>query len=150
MKHFTFRLDRVLALRERLEQERARELAHAVRDELARRHAVEEASERLDRCCGIIARLAEDGVTAGVLRTLGLARDAAATHVDAARAEHASAVSAVEDGQSQFVAARQDRRSVERLREIRHAEWFLQVARHEQSQIDEIVLQRHARGEKTR
>jgi flagellar protein FliJ len=150
MKRFTFRLDRILDLREKTEKQRARLLRDALLDEDARRCSLEEAESRLDRCAEQIVDAAGSGVTAaGTLQNLGLTIKAAASEVDAADASHQTAEEAVRAEQEKFAEACKDRRVVERLREKRHEEWSVETSRLEQRAIDAISHHRRAAGGKS-
>ena len=48
MKQFSFRLQRLLQLREAAEKDRARQLGEALREEEARREALRQSQERLE------------------------------------------------------------------------------------------------------
>lgn len=143
MNMFIFRLERLFQLRAKVEQQRAQELARAVRDEQDRRATLSAAAERLDRSrsqmgSGQIA-------TAGTLRNLGLTVDAATRQVETAEGAHREALENVASEERQFGAARMDRRIVERLREKRHDAWEIESSRHEQKEMDGMSGQRHAR-----
>jgi flagellar protein FliJ len=144
MKRFTFRLDRVLKLRSRLEREQARALAGALREEEARRARLEAAAARLGRSCEHVAGAAGQVAPAGTLRNLGLAMNAAAESVRAAEETHRAAVDSLQTEMDKFGEARRDRRVVERLRERRHEAWEVESSRHEQKEMDGIARDRRA------
>jgi flagellar FliJ protein len=147
MKGFRFRLERVLELRHRLEKEHAQAVGRALREEEARRQALDAAAERLGRCGEQIAGAAGDLPTAGTLHNLGLALRAAADALANAEVRHRDAVASVEQEQERFGEARRERRVVERLREHEHERWAQESTRHEQSEADEVARQRHGREE---
>ena len=149
MKRFTFRLDRILDLREKTEKERARLLRDALLDEDARRRSLEEAASRLDRCAEQIVDAGSSVTMAGTLQNLSLTIKAAAGQVDAAEASHQTAEEAVRAEQEMFTEACKDRRVVERLREKRHEEWSVETSRLEQRALDAISHHRRAAGGKS-
>ncbi len=72
MKRFTFRLERLLQLREAEEQEKARALGVALQDEEAAKQAAAEGQARRDEAAGQLARIAQAPAQAGLLRNLEL------------------------------------------------------------------------------
>jgi len=147
MKPFIFRLERVLQLRSKLEQQRAQALAQAVRDEQERRAALDEAAARLDRCGEQIAGTGSGGATtAGALRNLGLTVQAAVHQVRAAEDSLESAVDSVQTEQERFGQARRERRVVERLRERRRTAWGAEAAREEQRELDGMKPKKRNHG----
>lgn len=147
MKPFIFRLQRILALRERAERERARELGHALRDEEARRQAVREAVTRLRRCGEQVSGAEGEVMTAGAMRVLGLTVKAAADELEAAADSHRAAEDTVAAESERFGQARMERRVVERLRERREAAWDEEASRHEQKEIDHLARRGPGREE---
>lgn len=147
MKRFRFRLERILDLRRRAEEEQARTLGAALREEDARRRALQDAEARLERC-GKQVVSAGDGAScpAGLLNNLGMAVRAAAA--DAARAadQHRDAEQRLEDEHRLFLETKKERRVVEMLREKRRMSWEQEAAREEQWSIDEISHHRRAAG----
>ena len=102
MKAFRFRLDRLLKLRERSEQERARALGDALRAEEERRLAVEAAKTRLERIGNQLEGTSSGIHTAGTLRLWRMTAAAAAEHVEHAESSHRDASGAVEKEQERF------------------------------------------------
>jgi flagellar protein FliJ len=149
MKKFTFRLDRILDLREKTEKEQARILRDAMVDEDARRRSLEEAEARLDRCAEQIVDASEAVTTAGTMQNLAMTIHAAAGQVEVAEVSHQNAEETVRTERDVFAAARKDRRIVERLREKRHEEWELEAGRVEQRTLDAIAHHRRAAGGKS-
>jgi flagellar export protein FliJ len=143
--NFFFRLEQLFQLRTKMEQQRAKALARAVREEQERRAAVEAANARLERCGD---QLATPGVaTAGALRNLGLTVEAAARQLEQANGAHRAAQDAVGEHELQFGEARRDRRVIERLRERRQAAFEVERSRAEQKEIDGHATQKHARDQ---
>jgi flagellar FliJ protein len=149
MKPFTFRLERILALRARAERERARDLGEALRDEEARRTALREAVARLRRCGEQAQATAGEVTTAGALHAIGLTVKAVADDLEAAADSHRAAEAALTAETERFGEARRDRRVVERLRERREAAWDLDAARHEQKECDNLAQRRPGREDAT-
>ncbi len=140
---FFFRLERILQLRASKEKERARALGGALREEEARRKALEEAAAHMNRCGDQIVEAAGKTTTAGALRNLNLTVRAAAGGVEAAEDSHRAAEENVETERVKFGEARTERRVVERLRERRQEAWSVEVSRSEQREHDEMA--RHHR-----
>ena len=149
MTGFRFRLERLLQLRSRTEQERAAELGAALRDEEVQQAALEAAVARLGRVGEQILENSERVTTAGVLRNQGLTLEAAARQIEEAECSHDEAVEAVEDRQERYGEARKDRRVIERLRERRLAAWETETQREEQKETDGIARRRHQEGKQT-
>ena len=149
MKPFTFRLERILALRARAERERARELGQALRDEESRREALREAVDRLRRCGEQAAGTEGAVTTAGTLRAIGLTVKAVADDLEAAADSHRAAEATLATEAERFGEARRDRRVVERLRERGEQAWQQDAARHEQKESDRLAQQRPAREDAT-
>ncbi len=147
MKAFRFRLDRLLKLRERSEQERARALGEAMRAEEERRLAVDAAKSRLERIGNQLEGTSTGIHTAGTLRLWRMTAAAAAEHVEHVESSHRDASGEVEKEQERFREARKDRRVVERLRERRAAAWLTDASREEQKDIDDVSLRRRHGGE---
>jgi flagellar FliJ protein len=139
---FLFRLERILQLRASKEKERARELGGALREEEEKRRKLEEAAAHLGRCGEQIVDAASKPTTAGALRNMNLAVNAAAGEVEAAEDSHRQAEARVDTEREKFSEARTERRVVERLRERRREAWSVEVSRSEQSEHDEAVRQR--------
>lgn len=150
MKGFTFRLERVLALRSRAERERAQALGQAMREEELRSQALKQASARLGSCGEQIADAYDNGAPAGALTNLRLAIDAAMRAVDSATESHQAAVDQTLQERELFSQARVERRVVERLREKRHAAWNEEASRLEQSEADSVARSRRANSGRSR
>jgi flagellar FliJ protein len=141
---FTFRLQRLLSLREEAEQAQARALAgreaeaagaRDVRDTLAARHAEADAQ----------ARQAAAGARVGHLQQFGVVVHALETRVDVADDAVAAAEQAVAEARATLEEKARDRQVLDRLK-ARHAEaWRAEEARRDRELMDDIALARHAR-----
>lgn len=145
MSPFYFRLDRLLRLRTQSERSQAGELAQAARQQDHRRDALGAATTQLDRASRQLAGPPGTVRTAGTLHQLGLTVSAVSDVVQLAEAALREADARVESERALFQRARQDRRAVERLRELRHAAWHTDTVRDEQKESDEIAAVRHGR-----
>jgi flagellar FliJ protein len=145
MKKFRFRLDRVLSLRERAEQERAQEMARARAAEQAGRDRLARARETLDRAGDAATPPAGSAMSAGAMQNARLSVDAARGALDSCHDAHRQAIEHMVREELRFGEARRDRRVLERLKERRLADWREDMEGAEQGAIDEIAQQRHAR-----
>lgn len=139
MKRFSFRLERLLQLRVMEEQDRARALAEA-RDAAddARRES-EVSAERLADTAEQLAATPPDMRTAGTLRNMMLTLEAAQERAESSAAAHQEAQGRLDGEQTVFDRARQERRTIERLREQGQAAWEDEVVQDEQKQLDEVA-----------
>jgi flagellar FliJ protein len=142
---FTFRLERVRALRERAEgqaqEEYAASLAHRLHGEaMLRSAAAERDRARADVRPGAEAPLSGADLLAGQawLDRLERAREAAALELDRRDAEVAARHTAL-------VHAARERHALERLRERRQADHALESARIENAELDELAAAGHRR-----
>lgn len=142
MKRFAFRLERLLQLRESAEQERARELGVALRDEVERRASAMAGEERLADARAQMAATTQGRAQAGTLQNLDLAIGALARESLALAEQHERSLERLEVERRQFEAARMAKRVLERLREQRHEAWNDSYNRWEQAQMDETAGQR--------
>lgn len=139
MKRFTFRLERLLQLRESAEQERARILGVALRDEEQAKVSADEGQARLEEARDQYGRIARAPAAAGLLRNLELTVEQL-THQSALLNEaHAKSVERVDVERAQFEEARMAKRVIERLKEQRREAWIQELARYEQSLSDETA-----------
>jgi flagellar export protein FliJ len=142
MKRFTFRLDRLLQLREAAERERARLLGEAMRDEEARRQAVRESEERLSEARSQLMGTPTQLSQAGTLRNLVLTVDALAVRSQELTVTHEQSLERLELERHQFEHARMDRRVLERLKAQRREAWGEAYGHWEQGVIDESAALR--------
>lgn len=143
MKRFTFRLARLLELREAAERHQAGEMGRAVHAEAASALRAEQSADRLESARDQVTNSGET-TAAGMLGVYRLAVEAASAQVEADE----QALKAASENRSReadrFTAARQDRQVLERIRERRQAAWGVEAARAEQGATDEVALRRSA------
>jgi flagellar FliJ protein len=142
---FTFRLERVRALRERAEEqakeEYAASLAHRLDGEAMLRAAAEERDRaRVDTRPGADMALSGADLLASQawLDRLERAREAAALEFDRRDAE-------VTARHTALVQAARDRHALEKLRERKQADHALEAARIETAELDELAAAGHRR-----
>lgn len=142
MKAFSFRLDRVLRLREQAEQRQAARLAAAAREQaeldgLCRDQAsyVETVGDRVTPKPGAAA-------SAGWLRALGLTAAAASRQLEEAEQSRETARRQADLERDRLANARVERKTLERLRERQHEAWRQAADRVEQAAIDEVAARR--------
>ena len=138
MKRFTFRLQRILDIREQIRDE--------ARQELGRRNAI--LAQEQSILAGLEAELnrltgASDGiVTAGEL----LLTNAYALRVQKLIEQQAVKVEearqAVIQAQERYIQANKDARALEMLKEKKRAEYDQEVLKEEINQLDEVAMQR--------
>ncbi|MGE0441765.1 MAG: flagellar export protein FliJ [Gemmatimonadales bacterium] len=139
MKNFSFRLERLLRLREEAEQRQAMALGEATRAEVSADQLCEEREDHLRGVHDRVTPVAGQLTSAGMLRTLQLASAAAAGQVEAAEQAREAARAQADQERDRLIAAQRDRKTLERLREHQKAAWQGAVARHEQQTMDEIA-----------
>jgi flagellar protein FliJ len=147
MKRFTFRLERLLQLREAAEKDQARQLGDALREEARRREAVAQSHERLAEARRQFAETPGEMTRAGTLRNLELAINALAGQARSMEATHEQSLERVEAERHQYEQARVARRVLERLREHRKEAWGVEMSRKEQSVTDEAASRRTSGGQ---
>lgn len=133
MRRFRFRLSPLLRLRAQFERASRRELARAVQAVDAIDQKLAAAAQGLRDCAaeapradavGRLARALEDGLRRHQWR-LGRQRHDAQQQLDTVRAD--------------YVHKARELRSVQRLREQRHADWRQATQRAEQAELDELA-----------
>jgi flagellar FliJ protein len=143
MKRFTFRLARLLELREAAERHQAGEMGRAVHEEAASARRAEQSADRLESARDQVTNSGET-TAAGLLGAYRMAVEAASAQVEA----DAQALKVASDNRNReaerFTAARQDRQVLERIRERRHAAWGVDAARAEQGATDEVAQRQSA------
>ena len=137
MSGFKFRLQRLVEWRTYEEREQAAALHRAARAEEEHRLKAEASAAQLESVNQQLG--GSEGQTAGMWRNYGLIVNAARHQVNAAAQRQETAKAARDVEQQRFEAARVARRTVERLRELRHAEWLLQDKRADQHTTDEVA-----------
>jgi flagellar protein FliJ len=144
---FTFRLERVRALRERAEDQAKEELAGSMTLRMRGESMLRSAQEELEQ-----ARVTRRFSTEGRDSSAG---DLAAAQAYVEKAERRRESAALDlDRQEAEVDARQaalehaarERQVLERLKERRRSEHATQVARAESAMLDELALTVHRRG----
>lgn len=142
---FKFRLQRILELREKAEQVKARELASAqesaeqarrTRDELAQLHA--DSRTEVDA-----AHRSEPRV--GHLQQLGLVLQSLDQRLESAHETVRAADAVVADAQSLLESAARDRRILDRLKDRHTDQWRVEAAHKDRVGMDEIALARFSR-----
>jgi flagellar export protein FliJ len=146
MKRFTFRLERLLQLREAMERDQAQRLGMALRTEEERRLAAEAGERRLAEAREQYGTTPRDLSQAGTLRNLELAVAALADELAARSRAHEESLAALETERHKFEQARMARRVLERLREHRRDTWGEELSRFEQALNDEAAIQRAQTG----
>ncbi|MEN9845392.1 MAG: Flagellar FliJ protein [Pseudomonadota bacterium] len=141
MKRFTFRLQRILDIREQIRDE--------ARQELGRRNAVL-AQERsmLEGLEAELQRLNAPGdgiVTAGELLLTGTYALRVQKMIEQQVIKVEEARKAVVEAQEKYFQANRDARALEMLKEKKRAEYNQQVLKEEINQLDEVAMQRAGR-----
>jgi flagellar protein FliJ len=143
---FTFRLERVRALRERAEDLAKEEYAASLQHRLEGAAMLRAAAELRDQARAEVARPAHTGPVTGAdmlatqawLARLERAREAAELELDRRDAE-------VDNRHVALVNAARERHALERLAERRRADHALESARRESAELDELALASHRR-----
>ncbi|HWA59608.1 MAG TPA: flagellar export protein FliJ [Gemmatimonadales bacterium] len=147
MKQFTFRLERLLQLREAAEKERARQLGEALREEEERREALRASQARLAEARGQLSSPSSGLTQAGTLRNLELSVEMLAGQARSLEDHHQKSLERVEEERTRFEQARVARRVIERLREHRKEAWGVEANRVEQVLNDEAGQRAHGSRE---
>ncbi len=138
MKRFTFRLQRILDIREQIRDE--------ARQELGRRNALlAQEQSVLTRLEGELLRLngASDGiVTAGNLLLTGAYALRVQKMIEQQSVKVEEARKAVVQAQERYIQANKDARALEMLRDKKRAEYDQEVLKEEINQLDEVAMQR--------
>ncbi len=145
MKAFSFRLDRILKLREDAEQRQARIMGDATRaetelDDLCREQAsfLRSVGDRVTPAPGL-------RTSAGMLRILQLTSAAAASQLDQAEKARDEATKVADAERDVLASARRDRKTLERLKEEQQGQWREDDARVERKTMDEIASRTRGR-----
>lgn len=142
MSRFLFRLQRVLELRARHEQEVATSLARA----LDRADETREAHEMLAqiRKAGTeqLSAAHSANVTVGQLQNIGYVLEQLDQHVNLAADSAEAARTGVADAEQALTAAHQARRVLDRLRERQLGEWNHAQTQSDQQRMDTLALGR--------
>lgn len=143
MSRFHFSLQRLLDLRSAAERAQAAVMGQAAAEEHRRREMSSDEATHLatiqDQASGSAA------IPAGLRDVWGLSTEAARARL----LEADDALRAAEDSRQteelRFSDARMARRSLERLRERKAADWWIEYSRQEQADSDEIARQQNAK-----
>jgi flagellar protein FliJ len=144
MKSFSFRLERILRLREQAEQGRARTFGAAAREEAQLDRLVRDQADYLASIGDRLAPKSGDQMSAGWLRVLTLTAAAAQQQLEDTEKSREDARKAADEARARLAEARVERRSLERLREKQQAAWGLEARREEQKTLDEIAGRRRS------
>lgn len=139
MKRFSFRLERLLQIREAAEQEQARLLGVALHDEEMAKQIAADARAKLDESRGQYARISVAPAQAGLLRNLELSIEQLSHQANLLREAHGKTLEKVDEARAAFEEARMAKRVIERLKEQRREAWTQELARYEQSLSDETA-----------
>ncbi len=140
MKRFQFRLDRLLWLREKAEQQEAAALGTAMSDERRERDRLARADAMETKAAEQAAATSSSGtVIAGARAHLDLAREAAARMAEGASEDVAAATARTEAARELFGEKRKDRRAVERLKEQRQTAWHEEFGREDRKTMDDVA-----------
>lgn len=143
---FNFKLQRVLDLRERQEQERAVELANARAAEQSAREKCEalEAAKANGLRSAVVSE--DVRVSIGQLQNMSAIIDHLNVHIDLAHAEADSAEQAVGESMDELMSAFRDRNVLDRLRERHFNDWRAAEEHLDRATMDEIALSRFVRS----
>jgi len=139
MKSFSFRLDRILKLREGAEQRQARRLGQAVEAESMLARLCEVQESHLRAVGDQLLRAPGERLSAGMLRILRLASTAAANQLEDTERSRLEAEQAADSERERLAEARVERRSLEKLKEHQRTAWQEESGREEQKAMDEIA-----------
>jgi flagellar export protein FliJ len=139
VKRFTFRLERLLQIREAAEQEKARLLGVALREEETAKQAAIDGQARLDQARDQLTRISQAPAQAGLLRNLELSVEQLTHQLRQLNEAHAKTVAQVDAERILFEEARMAKRVIERLKQQRRETWNQELARYEQSLSDETA-----------
>jgi flagellar protein FliJ len=143
--HFTFRLERIRALREREEDQAKEEYATSLQQRLDSAALLHAACEHRDRARAD-ARPGADASLSGfdLLRSQAwldrLERNRQAAELELGRRE-----AEVDARHVALVAAARERSALDRLRDRRAAEHGVETARRESAELDELAIRAHRR-----
>lgn len=139
MKRFSFRLERLLQIREAAEEEKARLLGVALQEEEAAQLALNAGQAKLGEAREQLARISQAPAQAGLLRNLELSVEQLTQQVQLLHDARGKATALVEVARAAFEEARMAKRVIERLKDQRREAWVQELARYEQSLSDETA-----------
>ncbi len=146
MKTFRFGLQRLLEHRQRIEDDRAADLARARAEAEAARKNRDRLLQLIRESRGVMEGTHRTG-TAGVLQNLAFVLSRLEERALAADSVCREREAEVEQTSEAFRAAVRDRDALTRIRERRETEWREEGLRKEQGELDEMATLRHARGD---
>lgn len=146
MKQFVFRLESVLALRAREEDQASEIFSKAARAQTQATLALEQARTGLDECYAALVT----GRTGATSRTEQILLLNALQHQQS-ECEHLAVRLAVADREAtvrrgEFLAARRNREALTRLRERQLREYRIEAERREENEISDLITARHVRA----
>ncbi|MFG0330957.1 MAG: flagellar export protein FliJ [Phycisphaerales bacterium] len=145
MARFTFKLDPLLRLRRREEEERQRDLAVLLRRQHDIENQIRDIQRRIEegkRELGsrLAGRVDAPAIRAHAQMTIDLDRRARQFAVGLAEVYRQ-----IDRARGELIEARRRRRALELLRERRRDEWLRSYRRREANEIDDLVMSRYAR-----
>lgn len=146
MKRFTFRLDRVLELREAAERLQAGILGKANQAKAEAERESEASASQLEIVRDQAGQTGDIPTAAGLRNAIGMTMQAAQAQVELNEAALLEAQQQHAEEMARFAEARMARRTIERLKEQRTADWVEAANRAEQGDIDEIAQRHPSRG----
>lgn len=142
MKSFSFRLQRILKLREDAEQAQARRYGAASQVEAEADRQCRNQAEHLERVADRLTPPVGARTNAGLLRAIQLTSAAATRQLEDAEQARQAAEAAAEAERIALTKARVERKALERLKEHHTASWREGVERQDQRDTDEIASRR--------
>lgn len=139
---FDFRLQKVLELRERVEQAAAAKMAAASERAQAARDAHEALAAIRSAGAQELQSAHANAPTVGHLANLAFVLDRIDAQLDASEGQLREADAGVEQAQGELTLAFQARRVIDRLRERHHEEWRSDVTQADRTLMDELALAR--------
>lgn len=134
-----FRLDPVLRQKKRVEDERASRLAAAARSRDAAARRVDELTAETAALTDALATAGQEGASGAELSTQAEVAERSSRWAKAAAVQLTAEQAEVEQRRLALVRASQDRRLLERLREIRREEAARRGRRLEQGELDDLA-----------
>lgn len=145
IRRFHFRLERILSIRRRQEEQERMRFGAAMQAKLQAEMRLEEIRNRMRETIEAAARMMESRVTIEDLRRTHDYRMALLRRESEAESALAEAVCRLETARTALIEARKKKRVLERLRERAHARWRYESENEEQNDLDEIGLATHIR-----
>jgi len=139
MKKFSFRLERLLHLKQSAEDQRAKQLANSMQAAAAVEERAAESARRKGQGEKQVSDIRSAGLPAGVLQIAEMALRAVRGKSDHDARDYRTAQAHVAGEEARFHEARKERLSLERLREKQEDTWLQDARRYEQTEIDEIA-----------